>query len=90
MKIKKRILSVIIAMVMLMSGCTSVTEENTIPDDNKENNQVEESEKKFENKMTLGMDTPLTLNPLYNTKSSVEQILYLIFNPLINVEEDSS
>ncbi len=91
MSTRNRILSVIIAMLMLMTGCTSLIEQNKAPEENEQSNQMQElEEKEYVNKMTLGMDTPLTLNPLYNTKSSVEQILYLIFNPLVNIEEDGS
>ena len=90
MKIKSIILAIIITIVMVMTGCTDIKDENKIPDDNITDNKEEVVDKEYENKMVLGMDTPITLNPLYNTKSSVEQILYLIFSPLINIEEDGS
>lgn len=40
--------------------------------------------------MVIAMNTPKTLNPLYNTQANVEQALYLIFSPLVNVKEDGS
>ena len=40
--------------------------------------------------MVIAMDTPVTLHPLYNTQETVAQALYLIFSPLINIEEDGT
>lgn len=40
--------------------------------------------------MVIAMNTPKTLHPLYNTQANVEQALYLIFSPLVNIEEDGS
>ena len=42
------------------------------------------------NTLVIAMNTPKTFNPLYNTQSNVEQALYLIFRPLVNVEEDGT
>lgn len=41
-------------------------------------------------KLVIAMNTTKTLNPLYNTQSNVEQALYLIFSPLVNIEENGS
>lgn len=40
--------------------------------------------------LTLGMRNPVTLNPIYNMDKNVQQNLYLIFDTLVNIEEDGS
>ncbi len=42
------------------------------------------------NSLTLTMDNPQTLHPLYNMNESVDQILRLMFNTLVNIEPDGS
>lgn len=42
------------------------------------------------NQLIVSMNNPETLNPLYNTKENSQQALYLIFNTLINIEEDGT
>lgn len=40
--------------------------------------------------IVIAMNTPKTLHPLYNTQENVAQALYLMFSPLVNIEEDGS
>ena len=40
--------------------------------------------------LVIAMNTTKTLNPLYNTQANVQQALYLIFSPLINIEQDGT
>lgn len=63
-----------------------LTEENTEAE--QEATTGGSSQKKSE--MIVAMTTPKTLNPLYNTQANVEQVLYLIFSPLVNIKEDGS
>ena len=92
MRKKSIFISFIILMILAFTGCGKNNKEQVSPDETNQSIDKEDVNlvKKYENKMVLGMDTPITLNPLYNTKSTVEQILYLIFSPLINIEEDGS
>ncbi len=46
--------------------------------------------KNIENKLTIAMNVPRTLNPLYSTQDNVQQALYLVFSPLVNVEENGT
>ncbi len=43
---------------------------------------------KQENILKLSMQAPTSLNPLYTSSKSVQQVLYLLFSPLVNIEED--
>jgi peptide/nickel transport system substrate-binding protein len=49
-----------------------------------------QEKKQQENKMVIAMNVPTTLNPLYNTQENVQQALYLLFSPLVNVEENGT
>ena len=42
------------------------------------------------NELVIAMNKTKTLNPLYNTQANVEQALYLIFSPLVNIEQDGN
>lgn len=52
--------------------------------------EAQETDKMGADTLVIAMNTPKTLNPLYNTQANVEQALYLIFSPLVNVEEDGT
>jgi len=49
-----------------------------------------ETKKQQDNKMIIAMNVPTTLNPLYNTQENVQQALYLLFSPLVNIEENGT
>ena len=42
------------------------------------------------NGLIIAMNKTKTLNPLYNTEANVQQALYLIFSPLVNIEQDGT
>lgn len=97
-KLKK--LMLLSLMLIGVTGC-GLWEKNNVemqPDENinpieqTEENKNEEnlSTQTQDNKLIIAMNTTTTLNPLYNTQANVEQALYLIFSPLINIEEDGS
>ncbi len=66
------------------------------PADEEPNSKDEQPEKtqidtiNGNSQMVIAMNTPKTLHPLYNTQANIEQALYLIFSPLVNIEEDGS
>lgn len=89
-----KILIAVLMALMLFSGCGV---QNTDLQDELQGDEPSQavvlqtdSKKPSENKMSIAMDVPTTLNPLYNTQKNVEQALYLIFSPLINVEENGT
>ena len=79
-------------------------DENAEPNENQEIVQEEvthnESAREIEeegvapsqnsNELVIAMNKTKTLNPLYNTEANVEQALYLIFSPLVNIEQDGT
>lgn len=93
---KLKLLFLISLLCVACSGCnppwqnsdTGYQEDSA--GENAENTQKNEAKVPGENELILAMNTPKTLNPLYNTQGNVEQALYLIFSPLINIEEDGS
>lgn len=97
-KLKK--LMLIGLLLMSVSGCNlvhkdTIDEPNNLPQENSQidqeaNTDGETNTESKASQMVIAMNTPKTLNPLYNTQANVEQALYLIFSPLINVKEDGS
>ena len=91
-KLKK--LMLIGLLLMSVSGCSLLHKDIS----NEQNNLSEESSdlkqetttQNSASQMVIAMNTPKTLNPLYNTQANVEQALYLIFSPLVNIKEDGS
>lgn len=75
---KKSIFCFLLCMTLLLSGCS--TKENDTTFTQSGGNAVVSSSK---NTITLSMRIPETLNPLRNKEASVDQILKLIFKPLI-------
>lgn len=81
-----------------MTGCnSSIWQKETpaIPDKVTESSEADETQKDASvstsaSKLTIAMNTTKTMHPLYNTQANVEQALYLIFSPLVNIEEDGS
>ncbi|MGL4361939.1 MAG: peptide ABC transporter substrate-binding protein [Cellulosilyticaceae bacterium] len=93
--IKLMICVVIISLIFV--GCQQ-GEENTEEDEhiehNKdaENNLLTNSMIKTEEKnlLQISMQNPETLHPIFNMEPSVQQNLYLIFDTLVNVEDDGN
>lgn len=81
----------LIMCVGLLTGCTPETgvKENST---SKVEVPVEEEIPKKESvsKITIGMQNPVTLNPIFNMDKSVQHTLYLLFDTLVNIEEDGS
>ena len=98
-KLKK--LMLIGLLLMSVSGCSLLNkgtgnEQNNLSEENIEITEQEtdtdetSTTQNTTSQMVIAMNTPKTLNPLYNTQANVEQALYLIFSPLINIKEDGS
>lgn len=84
-----------ILLVLTLSGCSMIQntqDESEVMQNDKHllAEEVNESSKITENSIKIPMDSPLTLHPIYNTKKSVEQTLYLLFEPLVIIKEDGS
>lgn len=80
-----------------MTGCNGLWQKEApaVPDKVTESSEANETKKDVsvntsESKLMIAMNTTKTMNPLYNTQANVEQALYLIFSPLVNIEEDGS
>lgn len=80
----------ILLIVLSMTGCTLPWQQHPEQEVEGEQEVVKETPSSIKDTLVIAMNTPKTLNPLYNTQSNVEQALYLIFSPLINIEEDGS
>ena len=88
MKKWQKLMLIILVLALGLTGCAS--QKQQIAETEAETQKPEESSKVAEQKLTLAMNPVQTLNPLYNTDSSVQQALYLVFSPLINIKEDGS
>jgi len=90
-KLKK--LMLLSLLLLGISGC-GLREEpmNNQIDETTDITQPEEEtvETSGASRLIIAMNTTKTLNPLYNTQANVEQALYLIFSPLVNIEEDGT
>ncbi|MBP3888236.1 MAG: peptide ABC transporter substrate-binding protein [Cellulosilyticum sp.] len=97
-KLKKLMLLSLLVLGVTGCGLWAQNDKESQPNDNinqieetgQEENEKDKEQAPVENKLVLAMNTTTTLNPLYNTQANVEQALYLIFSPLINIEEDGS
>ncbi|MEG0580486.1 MAG: ABC transporter substrate-binding protein, partial [Niameybacter sp.] len=84
----------IVTCLGLLSGCFR-TQTEPVPDETEtqkvsEKEQPTQDTKDSVSKITIGMQNPVTLNPIYNMDKSVQQNLYLMFDTLVNIEEDGS
>lgn len=98
----KMLMACMMSAAILLSGCTgtnkavanntSVTNETESSDSKTKEAEAKKTETKNnqDSQMILAMNAPTTLNPLYNTQKNVQQSLYLIFNPLVNIEENGT
>lgn len=79
--------------IVLLVGCGAATgssdgEQGEVPPTKEEvtnNNNTDVS-----SVLTIGMQNPTTLHPIYNMDKSVQQNLYLMFDTLVNLNEDGS
>lgn len=82
MKMRKLLLFLI--ATLLLAGCTDEKDENTgdfvVSGDT--NQKVVEGDA-----LTLSMRIPETLNPLYNREESVDRVLQLVYQPLIEFDQ---
>lgn len=96
-KIKQLMFMMVIGMGVL-TGCADKGEEVPIVPELEQTQEVEDPEETTQVPSTgsnksmiqIAMQNPITLNPIYNMDKSVQQNLYLIFDTLVNIEEDGS
>lgn len=84
-----------VAMLLLTAlfcGCASKTEPITSGEGAAKLTILDKETEKpaRENKITLSMRSPKTLNPLLNEDVTVDRVLHLIFEPLFNISEEQS
>ena len=84
----------IVGIIILLTGCNvgigpAKEELQTNTETPQEDVQLSE-EQLSKNKLDIAMQQPLTLHPLYNMDKSVQQNLYLLFDTLVNIEEDGN
>ncbi len=97
MKKRHKVLLMLIMLIVLLVGCTNTNQlenDNNITTPMNTPIEVEEPQNTAtvskQNEMIIAMNTPTTLHPLYNVPENVQQMLFLIFNPLINIEENGT
>ncbi len=94
MKKRHKIFLMLIMLLILLVGCTGQTEKEEVVQTPESVVTEEEttgtSTVSKENEMILAMNTPTTLHPLYNLPENVQQVLMLVFSPLINIEENGT
>lgn len=90
MKKWHKIISMLTILVLSLVGCS----QTGLSEGEQELSEIEveqtTSPETPENQMVIAMDTPVTLHPLYNTQETVGQALFLIFSPLVNIEENGT
>lgn len=92
-KLKKLMLLGLV--ILSMTGCSLGQKDSIEPEQEEVVDKVEQQEEQTnveanDSTLVIAMNTTKTLNPLYNTQANVEQALYLIFSPLVNIQEDGS
>lgn len=88
-KILKFILISILCLILVGCGFKGEnTSPEVVPEVEKKEEIVKPSQKASQ--LTIAMNKTKTFNPLYNTQANVEQALYLLFSPLINIQEDGT
>lgn len=80
------------SICFILVGCGFKGEENTnteiVTETENKKEPIRQNQKASQ--LTIAMNKTKTFNPLYNTQANVEQALYLLFSPLINIEEDGT
>ncbi|MGL5675706.1 MAG: peptide ABC transporter substrate-binding protein [Cellulosilyticaceae bacterium] len=87
-KLKKVLLIGVASMVVLV-GC-GTKEETTPPTPPKEVSEEKPTNQNEDSLIYISMQNPTTLHPIYNMERSVQQNLHLIFDTLVDIEEDGS
>lgn len=97
MKKRHKVFLILIMLLALLVGCTNkdLAEDNTVivepsnmPIETESPQNTSNVSKQGE--MIIAMNTPTTLHPLYNVPENVQQVLFLIFSPLVNIEENGT
>ncbi|MEG0320279.1 MAG: peptide ABC transporter substrate-binding protein, partial [Niameybacter sp.] len=87
-----KVLAIFMCMVLLV-GCSSFGNGKN-PDVEEEiptQEVVEEKPTPVASKLlTIGMQNPITLHPIYNMDKSIQQNMYLLFDTLVKINEDGS
>ncbi len=90
----KRIFLIIIAIFLLFSGCAKPVSNETEPTANEELEVSEEtppiniSDKAVTGgEINIGIRNPITLNPILNEQKSIDQLLRLVFEPLVELDQ---
>lgn len=83
----KRFLVALLATVLLISGCSAQNENETAKLTAAQVGDANKIKKKDNKDLTLSMRTVTTLNPLTNEDASVDNILRLMYEPLIGINE---
>ncbi len=79
---RRKLLCIVLMAVFFMSGCNSAsTEGNFVVSGGSQQTESESQET-----LTLSMQMPKTLHPLYNKDETVDRILKLIYLPLIDID----
>ena len=88
----KKILLITLAGVLLLTGCggQTTTEDTSGEQEHEVVEEVVPTVHDTDTSIQISMQKPLTLHPIYNMDKSVQQNLYLIFDTLVNIEEDGS
>lgn len=81
---KKRIFMILTAAMLLFGGCGSLDGSSDLEATTGEENE----QAAMQQTMVLSMRVPETLNPLLNRDASVDQVLKLVFMPLIALGEN--
>ena len=86
-------LLMLIMLLTLLVGCTNknqTTDENALETPIETNSQASTTTVSKQGEMIIAMNTPSTLHPLYNIPENVQQALFLVFSPLVNIEENGT
>lgn len=96
MKKRHKIFLMLIMLLALLVGCTNTNqpEDQNVMDDSNTPIETETPQNTStvskQGEMIIAMNTPTTLHPLYNVPENVQQVLFLIFSPLVNIEENGT
>ena len=85
----KKIIVAIALMLFVLSGCKSTDSGNNNSNNNVQNeNNTSTSAEGTSDDIILSMRTTQNLNPLTNEDSSVDNALKLMFEPLVDIDEN--
>lgn len=87
LKIKKHA-ACLLVFSLILTGCSSRTQTKTVEGDLKGQSVSIDREADTEDMITLSMSMAKTLNPLINSDESVDRVLSLMYEKLINIGTD--